>query len=249
MTHHDIEDMDAISSIPIGRLPVPPVPPRTDHDSQTVLDRAVTALGDLRFPLSRHDAAAQLHTLASLQADVRRPHPRPHRRRPGPGLQLGRHRHQHRHQPPGRPAPERPRPHQEDAANLMMPATPSPVTPHVPHVPQRHKAALPALLFLYLEITEGPMQFEPATFAQYDEPVPPGGTNPPSPYDPVDAVYAAARDLCANGAASPAQFAAAVFAYNHSQSYVQEVIAIASELGLGTPAPVHPGPADVIGGQ
>ena len=70
MTHHDIEDMDAISSIPIGRLPVPPAPPRTDHDSQTVLDRAVTALGDLRFPLSRYDAAAQLHTLASLQADI-----------------------------------------------------------------------------------------------------------------------------------------------------------------------------------
>ena len=27
---------------------------------------------------------------------------------------------------------------------------------------------------------EGPMQFEPATFAQYDEPVPPGGADPPS---------------------------------------------------------------------
>ena len=41
---------------------------------------------------------------------------------------------------------------------------------------------------------EGPMQFEPATFAAYDEPVPPGGANPPSPYDPTDANYAAARD-------------------------------------------------------
>ena len=30
---------------------------------------------------------------------------------------------------------------------------------------------------------EGPMQFEPATFAAYDEPVPPGGANPPTPYD------------------------------------------------------------------
>ena len=48
---------------------------------------------------------------------------------------------------------------------------------------------------------EGPMQFEPATFAAYDEPVPPGGADPPSPYDPTDAVYAAARLLCANGAA------------------------------------------------
>jgi len=48
------------------------------------------------------------------------------------------------------------------------------------------------------------MQFEPATFAAYDEPVPPGGAKPPSPYDPIDAVYAAARDLCANGAADGA---------------------------------------------
>ena len=52
---------------------------------------------------------------------------------------------------------------------------------------------------------EGPMQFEPATFAEYDEPVPPGGADPPSPYDPMDAVYAAARDLCANGAAERRQ--------------------------------------------
>ena len=54
---------------------------------------------------------------------------------------------------------------------------------------------------------EGPMQFEPATFAAYDEPVPPGGAAPPSPYDPADAVYAAARLLCANGAARGADLA------------------------------------------
>ena len=57
------------------------------------------------------------------------------------------------------------------------------------------------------------MQFEPATFATYDQPVPPGGANPPSPYDPVDAAYAAARMLCANGAANGANLPAAVFAY------------------------------------
>src|ERR1700722_12209600 len=74
---------------------------------------------------------------------------------------------------------------------------------------------------------EGPMQFEPATFASYDTPVPPGGANPPSPYDPTDAVYAAARDLCANGAANGANLTAAVYAYNHSQSYVSEVLGLA----------------------
>ena len=78
---------------------------------------------------------------------------------------------------------------------------------------------------------EGPMQFEPATFAEYDEPVPPGGAVPPSPYDPVDAVYAAARDLCANGAAAGADLSAAVFAYNHSAAYVAEVLDLAAARG------------------
>ena len=78
---------------------------------------------------------------------------------------------------------------------------------------------------------EGPMQFEPATFAEYDEPVPPGGAIPPSPYDPVDAVYAAARDLCANGARDGADISAAVFVYNHSDSYVAAVLALAEVYG------------------
>jgi cell wall-associated NlpC family hydrolase len=78
---------------------------------------------------------------------------------------------------------------------------------------------------------EGPMQFEPATFAEYDEPVPPGGADPPSPYDATDAVYAAARMLCANGAANGANLNAAVFAYNHSDTYVSEVLDLASSYG------------------
>jgi cell wall-associated NlpC family hydrolase len=78
---------------------------------------------------------------------------------------------------------------------------------------------------------EGPMQFEPATFAAYDEPVPPGGANPPSPYDPTDAVYAAARDLCANGAADGTNLSAAIFDYNHSDTYVSEVLDLANSYG------------------
>jgi cell wall-associated NlpC family hydrolase len=74
---------------------------------------------------------------------------------------------------------------------------------------------------------EGPMQFEPKTFAAYDEPVPPGGAVPPSPYDPTDAVYAAARLLCADGGAGGADLSGAVYAYNHSESYVSEVLALA----------------------
>ena len=75
------------------------------------------------------------------------------------------------------------------------------------------------------------MQFEPATFAAYDQPVPPGGANPPSPYDPTDAVYAAARMLCANGAANGANLNQAIFDYNHASWYVTEVLSLAHTYG------------------
>jgi membrane-bound lytic murein transglycosylase B len=75
---------------------------------------------------------------------------------------------------------------------------------------------------------EGPMQFEPPTFRAYDEPVPTGGADPPSPYDPTDAAYAAARLLCANGGANGADIPGAVYAYNHSRSYVSEVLSLAA---------------------
>ncbi len=74
---------------------------------------------------------------------------------------------------------------------------------------------------------EGPMQFEPSTFARYALPVPPGGADPPSPYDPTDAVAAAARDLCANGARGGADLTGALFAYDHSRRYVAEVLSLA----------------------
>jgi cell wall-associated NlpC family hydrolase len=78
---------------------------------------------------------------------------------------------------------------------------------------------------------EGPMQFEPGTFAAYDQPVPSGGADPPSPYDATDAVYAAARMLCADGGAGGADLSGAVFAYNHSDSYVTKVLALAESYG------------------
>jgi cell wall-associated NlpC family hydrolase len=74
---------------------------------------------------------------------------------------------------------------------------------------------------------EGPLQFLPATFDEYAEPVPPGGADPANPYDPTDAAYAAARLLCANGAAGGGDIAGAIFAYNHSATYVQQVLTLA----------------------
>ncbi len=93
---------------------------------------------------------------------------------------------------------------------------------------------------------EGPMQFEPATFAAYDEPVPPGGAKPPSPYDAVDAVYAAARDLCANGATDGTNLSAAIFDYNHSDTYVSEVLDLANSYGQNEAQTVAAGTAGGI---
>jgi len=77
---------------------------------------------------------------------------------------------------------------------------------------------------------EGPMQFEPATFAAYAR-VGPGGVRPPSPYDPVDAVYSAAALLCADGAGSAGRLWSAVDDYNHSGSYVDTVLTLALAFG------------------
>jgi cell wall-associated NlpC family hydrolase len=82
---------------------------------------------------------------------------------------------------------------------------------------------------------EGPMQFEPSTFAQYAVNADPSVAL--SVYDPADAIYTAAAMLCANGAASGTQagISQAIFAYNHSQTYVADVLAWAAR--YTTPAP------------
>jgi cell wall-associated NlpC family hydrolase len=83
---------------------------------------------------------------------------------------------------------------------------------------------------------EGPMQFEPATFAQYAVKADPSA--PLSPYNPADAIYTAASMLCANGAVSGAQagIRQAVFAYNHSWSYVSQVLVWAARYTAPSPA-------------
>jgi cell wall-associated NlpC family hydrolase len=76
---------------------------------------------------------------------------------------------------------------------------------------------------------EGPMQLEPSAFGQFAVNADPG--QPLSPYDPADAIYTAAAVLCARGArgGSPAGLQDAVFAYNHAQWYVSEVMAWAAK--------------------
>jgi cell wall-associated NlpC family hydrolase len=74
---------------------------------------------------------------------------------------------------------------------------------------------------------EGPMQFLPSTFAEYAT----GPDKPLSPYDAADAVYTAAAFLCASGArgGSASGIENAVFAYNHAQWYVSEVMSWAGK--------------------
>jgi hypothetical protein len=94
---------------------------------------------------------------------------------------------------------------------------------------------------------EGPLQFEPNTFAAYDEPVPPGGADPPSPYDPTDAVFAASRLLCSDGAAGGSDLSGAVYAYNHSAAYVAQVLALAQTYASSPVATADTGSSDSAG--
>ena len=83
---------------------------------------------------------------------------------------------------------------------------------------------------------EGPMQFEPATFAEYKVVIDDNGVR--DIYDPADAIYTAAAMLCANGAASgtPTGIRQAIFAYNHSQAYVTDVLSWAARYTVPAPS-------------
>ncbi len=78
---------------------------------------------------------------------------------------------------------------------------------------------------------EGWMQFLPSSWAQYG--VDANGDGYKDPYNPADAIFAAARYLRAAG--GNADIRSAVFSYNHSQAYVDSVILRAQLLG-GTPS-------------
>lgn len=85
---------------------------------------------------------------------------------------------------------------------------------------------------------EGPMQFEPATFAEYA--VRADRSARLTPYNPQDAIFTAARMLCADGGGSARGLRGAVFAYNHAHWYVRAVLAIAARYAAATRG-IHPG--------
>jgi murein DD-endopeptidase MepM/ murein hydrolase activator NlpD len=78
---------------------------------------------------------------------------------------------------------------------------------------------------------EGWMQFLPSEWAQYG--IDANGDGWEDPYNPADAIFAAARYLRAAGGST--NIKAAIFSYNHSQSYVESVMLRAQLLG-GTPS-------------
>ncbi len=77
---------------------------------------------------------------------------------------------------------------------------------------------------------EGWMQFLPSTWGQYGVDVNNDGFE--DPYNPADAIFGAARYL--KDAGGDIDIRAAIFAYNHSQAYVNSVLLRARLLG-GTP--------------
>jgi murein DD-endopeptidase MepM/ murein hydrolase activator NlpD len=78
---------------------------------------------------------------------------------------------------------------------------------------------------------EGWMQFLPSEWAQYG--VDANGDGWEDPYNPADAIFAAARYLRAAGGNTDIK--AAIFSYNHSQAYVESVM-LRAQLLAGTPS-------------
>lgn len=86
---------------------------------------------------------------------------------------------------------------------------------------------------------QGPMQFLPATFADYGIDGDRDGDTDID--DPADAVFSAAKYLCANGGGQPARLAVALYNYNRAAAYVARVLAWALVYGAPTLTPATSG--------
>jgi hypothetical protein len=83
----------------------------------------------------------------------------------------------------------------------------------------------------------GPMQFLATTWAAYGVDAHHDGQA--DRYDITDAIFGAARYLCANDAGKPARLRSAIYAYNHATWYVDAVLRQAHEYAAeSTTAPV-----------
>jgi murein DD-endopeptidase MepM/ murein hydrolase activator NlpD len=75
----------------------------------------------------------------------------------------------------------------------------------------------------------GWMQFMPSTWTEWG--VDASGDGVADPWNPYDAVFAAARYLAASGGTT--DIARAIFSYNHAEWYVQEVLRLSRDFGSG----------------
>jgi membrane-bound lytic murein transglycosylase B len=73
----------------------------------------------------------------------------------------------------------------------------------------------------------GPMQFLAGTWAAYSADGDDDGVR--NVYDPDDAVFGAARYLCASGGAKVETLRSALWAYNHADWYVEMVLELAAK--------------------
>ncbi|MET0305210.1 MAG: lytic transglycosylase domain-containing protein [Solirubrobacterales bacterium] len=89
---------------------------------------------------------------------------------------------------------------------------------------------------------QGWMQFMPETWAAYG--VDGDGDGDKDTNDPWDAIYAAANYLHASGA--PKDWPKAIFAYNHADWYVEDVLAAAQKFGAGVAVAVTPGATCIV---
>ena len=91
---------------------------------------------------------------------------------------------------------------------------------------------------------EGWMQFMPEEWLAYG--VDANGNGVRDPYNPADAIFAAARYLAAADAAH--NLRTAIYAYNHSSSYVESVM-LRARLLAATPQPLIGGLAAIVAGR
>jgi len=82
----------------------------------------------------------------------------------------------------------------------------------------------------------GPMQFIASTWAEYG--VDAEGDGPPDRWNPADAIFSAANYLRASGA--PADYRQAIYAYDHAEWYVDEVMSWAARYGAARTASTGP---------
>ena len=93
----------------------------------------------------------------------------------------------------------------------------------------------------------GPMQFLAPTFDSVTAAhrLPAGGASPPSRYNPHDAIHAAAHYLCDSGARN-GDLRAAIFAYNHVDWYVDDVLDHAARYAQAAATSVGTGDCNAI---